>query len=751
MNSYSFRDLEKKDHFTYKSNTDDPQILLGKQKKGFYLLRFKVSDKESGNALGYYADIYWDPNKNFCNEKSIHIPLYQNNYYWIPIWLEEDSFIRFDPFSSANVLIELIFSISKIDQNSFDLFCRSFLNELGFISNDVEDCDSQTLFEKLIKYPLDESINFNYKINTLLFDSHLEKIYKDDINSLLSNNNLPLISIIMPTYNTNHNYLTECIDSVISQSYPNWELCIADDFSTDEEVRSIIKRFKEKDKRIKYHFRESNGHISLTSNDAIKLATGDYIALLDHDDLLHKHALFFVTKAILENNNPNLIYSDEDKYFESEGRNYPHFKPDFNEDLFYSYNYISHLGVYKKSVVDEIGGFRVGFEGSQDYDLALRVISHSKKNKIIHIPIVLYHWRVHSGSTAASGGQKSYTTDRSLKLLEEYFSNNFDLNYGSPKVSIVKENRFRVIWPLPEQEPSIELIIPTKDKVEVLSVAVKSILEKTNYQNFKITIVDNQSCEAETFQFFDEYQSRFGNKIKVIKYDKEFNYSAINNFAVDKSDAEIIGLINNDIEVINSDWLREMVSHAYREDVGCVGAKLYFGNDTIQHAGVITGIGGVAGHSHKYYDRNSSGYFDRLQCCQQLSAVTAACLLVKRELFEEVGGLNEANLKVAFNDVDFCLKIDKAGYRNIFTPYAELYHYESISRGRDDDSPEKIERFGNEVKFMIEKWSDEIDSKRVKLCRFYNPNLDKNKEDFSILPDYSELSYAVDFIKNKYI
>ena len=723
--NFYFKNLIFHELHLYTSLNEDPQIIFKRKlRKGFYLFKFKLnfhshSDTESA--------IYIKDRKVDFNEiRKIIVQSIPNKNYIIPIKLNKSSYIRFDPTNHKEENIYINFFIKAVSKAKF------------FEFSEISHCSKFTKREKLKNKLFSKSFKSKtknkaiYKNYLNIKETHLEKIYKDDINSLLSNNNLPLISIIMPTYNTNHNYLTECIDSVISQSYPNWELCIADDFSTDEEVRSIIKRFKEKDKRIKYHFRESNGHISLTSNDAIKLATGDYIALLDHDDLLHKHALFFVTKAILENNNPNLIYSDEDKYFESEGRNYPHFKPDFNEDLFYSYNYISHLGVYKKSVVDEIGGFRVGFEGSQDYDLALRVISHSKKNKIIHIPIVLYHWRVHSGSTAASGGQKSYTTDRSLKLLEEYFSNNFDLNYGSPKVSIVKENRFRVIWPLPEQEPSIELIIPTKDKVEVLSVAVKSILEKTNYQNFKITIVDNQSCEAETFQFFDEYQSRFGNKIKVIKYDKEFNYSAINNFAVDKSDAEIIGLINNDIEVINSDWLREMVSHAYREDVGCVGAKLYFGNDTIQHAGVITGIGGVAGHSHKYYDRNSSGYFDRLQCCQQLSAVTAACLLVKRELFEEVGGLNEANLKVAFNDVDFCLKIDKAGYRNIFTPYAELYHYESISRGRDDDSPEKIERFGNEVKFMIEKWSDEIDSKRVKLCRFYNPNLDKNKEDFSI-------------------
>ena len=244
---------------------------------------------------------------------------------------------------------------------------------------------------------------------------------------------------------------------------------------------------------------------------------------------------------------------------------------------------------------------------------------------------------MHPGSTAISGGQKSYTTDRSLKVLEEYFLNNFQLDYGLPEVSIVRENRFRIIWPLPEKEPSVDLIIPTKDKVEVLSVAVKSILEKTNYQNYKITIVDNQSSEKETFEFFDEYRSRYGNKIRVIKYDKEFNYSAINNFAVKKSDSKIIGLINNDIEVINSDWLREMVSHAYREDVGCVGAKLYYENDTIQHAGVITGLGGVAGHSHKYYDRHSSGYFDRASKhpVNRLSAVTAACLIVKENYLKK--------------------------------------------------------------------------------------------------------------------
>lgn len=533
---------------------------------------------------------------------------------------------------------------------------------------------------------------------------------------------LPTISIIIPVYNTPEKYLRECIDAIVGQAYPYWELCIADDASPKPHVASILREYESKDPRIKVAYRKENGHISEASNSALNLATGDYVALVDHDDIIPSYALFFFAKEINKYPAAKIFYSDEDKLDKMGDRVDPHFKPDWSLDLFFSQNYVSHLGVYKRDLLEKIGGFRTGVEGSQDQDLLLRCLRHTVTDEIIHIPRVLYHWRVIEGSTALASGEKSYTTTAGIKALTDYFSECGD---DVVVAAGVLPNTYKVAWPIPSEPPKVSLIIPTRDRKDLLETAVTSILEKTDYPNYEVIILDNGSVEPSTLDFFNDIQKRDG-RVSVRRYDFPFNYSSINNFGVKFANGSIVGLVNNDVEVINGSWLSEMVRHACRKDVGCVGAKLYYSDGTIQHAGVIMGMGGVANHAHKHFPRQSPGYFGRLFVAQNFSAVTAACLLVRKDVYNEVGGLNEDSLAVAFNDIDFCLKVKKAGYRNVWTPYAELFHHESVSRG-SEDNPEKLKRFISEVKYMERVWSSEI-----RYDPFYNVNLTLDRPDYSL-------------------
>lgn len=484
----------------------------------------------------------------------------------------------------------------------------------------------------------------------------------------------------------------------------------------------MLREYEAKDPRINIVYRQQNGHISAASNSALEIAKGDFVALLDHDDVLPEHALLYMAQAISAQPETQILYSDEDKLNGRGERFDPHFKSDWNPDLFFSQNYVSHLGVYRRNLLQKIGGFRLGVEGSQDQDLLLRCLPHVQADQIVHIPRVLYHWRTIEGSTALASGEKRYTTDAGIKALRDYFA------AQQPGVEVdagLVPNTYRVRYPIPEPAPLISLLIPTRDRRSLTETAVRSILEKSTYTNFEILILDNGSVEADALEFFREIQLE-DHRVKVLAYDFPFNYSAINNFGARHAKGSVIGLINNDVEVINPEWLTEMVSQCLRPEIGCVGAKLYYSNDTVQHGGVILGIGGVGGHSHKHFPRQHPGYFSRLLLTQSLSAVTAACLLVRKEIFEKISGLDEKNLKVAFNDVDFCLEVRKAGYRNLWTPYAELYHYESISRGAED-SPEKISRFAQEVNFMKIKWGLELEHDP-----FYNKNLTRTHENFSL-------------------
>lgn len=530
----------------------------------------------------------------------------------------------------------------------------------------------------------------------------------------------PTISVVVPVYNPDEQWLRCCLESVVQQTYPFWELCIADDASTAPHVKTVLQQYMARDKRIKVVFRETNGHISAASNSALALATGAWIALLDHDDQLPPHALYLVAKAINERPDARLIYTDEDK-IDAQGRRFdPYFKPDWNPDLFLGQNMISHFGVYHAEMVREMGGFRQGYEGSQDYDLALRCIEQLRAEQIVHLPYVLYHWRAIEGSTALAKGEKNYAMLAGGRALEDHLT-----RVGiSDAVVHVADYGYRVQRQCdPSSQPKVSLIIPTRDRVELLRVCVNSILEKTEYANYEIIIVDNQSTDSVTHAYFDSLQGNV--KVRILAYDAPFNFSEMNNAAVAATQGDIIGLINNDIEVIHGEWLTEMVSHAVRPEIGAVGAMLYYPNDTIQHAGIFIGIGGVAGHANVGLPRRSLGQMSRARLVQNLSAVTAACLLIRRDTFETVGGL-DARLQVAFNDVDFCLRVREKGFRNLWTPYAELYHHESASRGYED-TPAKMARFKSEVAFMTERWGSELFNDPA-----YNPNLTLESTDFAL-------------------
>lgn len=550
-----------------------------------------------------------------------------------------------------------------------------------------------------------------------------EENYDDkNIENILGGlNYVPTLSIVVPVYNTPEHLLKECMESVIAQSYPNWELCVANDKSSEEHVEKVLNRYSAKDERIKVVHRKGNGHICKASNSALELATGEYVGLLDHDDLLHKDALLNVAKELDQNPDIKLIYTDEDKINSNGERYEPHFKPDWNPELLLSQNYISHLTVIERSVIQGLSGFRPGYEGSQDHDLVLRATAMLEPKQISHIPKVLYHWRAIAGSMALDSSEKEYTTESGMKAVKDCLQHK-DVSCKVDPGAI--PNTYRIIYALPKHEPRVTLIIPTRDQLAITKQCIDSIVNRTEYDNYEVIIIDNGSESPKTLEYFEEINGKFG--ISVYRYDHPFNYSAINNFAVDKASGEIIGLINNDMEIIADGWLTEMVSHAARKEVGCVGAMLYYPNDTIQHAGVILGLGGVAGHSHKHFKRGAPGYFGRLTVVQNVSAVTGACLLVRKEIYREVGGLNEENLAVAFNDVDFCMKVRMAGYWNIWTPHAELYHHESLSRGADDN-PEKYERFMRECEYLKKQWGAYL-----AFDPFYSPNLTKAKEDFSL-------------------
>lgn len=517
------------------------------------------------------------------------------------------------------------------------------------------------------------------------------------------------ISIVVPVYQTPEIFLRQMIESVCSQTYQNWELCLADGSEDTSITRMAAEEYCRKDDRIKYRFLEGNKGIAGNTNAAFEMASGDYVALFDHDDLLSPNALYEVAKSIKANQQPEVLYTDEDKVTEDLSEHFqPHLKPDFNPDLLRANNYICHFFVVKRTLLERIGGFRKEFDGAQDYDLIFRCTEQAEK--IVHIPKILYHWRVHKASTADNPASKMYAFDAGKRAIEEHLkragmtgsvSHTKDLGFYRVKYEVLGT-------------PLVSIVIPNKDQAEMLKNCLDSIREKSTYRNYEIIIVENNSKEEKTFAF---YKSLSGQKnIQVVYWDREFNYSAINNFGISKAKGDYIICLNNDITVITPEWMEELLGHCQRKEVGAVGVRLYYPDNTIQHAGIVIGIGGIAGSLFVGMNRNRSGYLHKVRLQQDLSAVTAACMMIKRSVFEEVQGFEE-KLAVAFNDVDFCLKVCNCGYLVVYDPYAEMYHDESKTRGTED-TKEKVRRFQSEIEYMRSHW--------ITILKKGDPNYNKN-------------------------
>ena len=661
---------------------------------------------------------------------------------------------------SKNIKSELIVS-NKIDQYSLALPCfkGKKVKRICYFSapsnvNIKFDCGSERVFfnnakvnfvKITEKFALSRMLKkFEYKgyskiniavvnklydhYNKIFFERSIVNSYDNWLRSvepfifastLDANNQKVKISILLPVFNTPVEYLTQCIESVLFQCYQNWELVIVDDSSTSQETRFFLNEIKDKDDRIQVIFRNENGHISLATNTAIDNSSGDYLLFLDHDDTLALNALNEVVSEINDNNDVALIYSDEDKITPDGVRYAPHFKPGFSPESLISQNYICHLMVIKKDLVTTIGGMRENFEGSQDYDLLLRLLPYLNQDNVVHIPKILYHWRSIEGSTASKPSEKSYSWDAGVNALQDYVDKNL-MGFTASKGLMPNTYKLNVNF---KHFPLVSVIIPTRNRLDLLKICVDSLLSITAYKNFEVIILDNDSDDLSTIKYLEDINLL--DKIRVVHAPGEFNFSKINNIGARHAKGEILCLLNNDIEIFNENWMAEMVMQTMRPDVGCVGAKLLYPDNTVQHAGVILGLGGVAGHSHLGFRSDESGYFDRIAIVHNASAVTAACLMIKKTIYNEVNGLDES-LAVAFNDIDFCLRVSRLGYRNVFTPYATLYHHESASRGYEE-TPEKILRFTSESDFMKQRWG-----KLLTEDYYYNFNFDLNSHSYQL-------------------
>jgi GT2 family glycosyltransferase len=523
----------------------------------------------------------------------------------------------------------------------------------------------------------------------------------------------PLISVIMPVYNTDLRWLNAAIGSVQSQLYPDWELCISDDASTRDGVRDMVSDFARRDRRIRANFRHVNGSIAINSNDALSLASGTFIALLDADDVLPQHALYWVAREIIEHPDADLIFSDEDKVNEQGKRFDPYFKPDWNQALMLSQNAFSHLGIYRKSVVERVGGFRSDFDGSQDHDLVLRCALETSPQRIRHIPRILYHWRAISSSVAAKRGMKPGAWPAGRRAIEQHLTQR-ELRAA---VSLAPHLQYQIAYELPAVHPRVSILIPTTGNPALLGKCLDSVLTRTTYENFEVLLLVDEIQKMEPGRAEMLRKCAGLSRVRVLFHStQDFNYSWVNNWGAREAAGEVLCLLNDDTELITPDWLEKMVARATLPDVGAVGAMLYYPNDTIQHAGVILGLGGIAGHAFCGERRGSGGYFSRACLEQDLSCVTAACLAVRRDVFIALGGFDE-RFAIAFNDVDFCIRLRQSGLRVIWTPTVELYHHESASAGRHD-SPERAHLFAAEKALLRKLWAPVLDADP-----FYNPNL----------------------------
>ncbi len=530
----------------------------------------------------------------------------------------------------------------------------------------------------------------------------------------------PRISILMPTYNTPALFLRDAIESVRAQVYQNWELCIADDASTSSETLGLLENYADSDPRIKVVFRKTNSHISMTSNAALELVTGEYVGLLDHDDMLTPDALFQMVVAINQSPAVDMLYSDEDKLSEENERFAPFFKPDWSPESFLSRMYTCHFGVYRTSIVRRIGGFRKGMEGSQDYDLVLRFTEQTQN--IVHVPRILYHWRMHRASTAQNTDAKPYAFLAAKKALAEALKRRNQPGHVLDVPGFM--GHYRVRYEV-QGRPKVTIVIPTRDYANVLGRCLQSLFTRTKFPRFEVVIVDNGSVRPETTRLFDKWTRARPGQFKVVRDDRAFNFSALCNVGARAGDGRFLCFLNNDTEITEADWLDGLVEYAQQPEIGAVGPKLLYGDGTVQHAGVVLGLGGTAGHPHLGLRGNLGGYFGYTVCANNVAAVTGACLVVERRKFEAVGGFEE-ELAVAYNDVDLCLKLLDAGFRNVLLPNIALIHHESRSRG-SDLAPEKWARMVREGTVLQQRWA-----KKFWRDPYYSPNLTLRSQHFEI-------------------
>ena len=531
----------------------------------------------------------------------------------------------------------------------------------------------------------------------------------------------PLISVAVPAYRTPGTFLVQMMDSLLAQTYRNWELCIANGSPEDPEMKKILREYTGKDKRIRVKNLEENLGIAGNTNAALEMAEGEFIGILDHDDLLAPNALYEIAAALDKDGSLEAVYTDEDKVTTDLGEHFqPHLKPDFNLDLLRSNNYICHFFVVKRSVLEKTGGFRPEFEGAQDYDFIFRCVE--KAEKVGHIPEILYHWRTHKESTADNPASKMYAFEAGKRAIEAHLERT-----GVPgTVSHTPDYGFyRVTYPV-QGEPLVSIIIPNKDEKETLKACIESIREKTEYTNYEILIIENNSTSQEIFHYYKELSE--DPRIRLLRWKKKFNYSAINNYGVRHAKGEYLLFLNNDVTVITPGWIKEMLGVCQRPDTGAVGVKLIYPDNTIQHAGCVIGIGGIAGHMFVDMPANRTGYLHKASLLQDMSAVTAACMMMKRSAFVEAGGFTE-ELSVAFNDVDLCLKVRQNGKLIVYDPYVQLYHMESKTRGAEDNKA-KVRRFQEEIEYMRTRWIDIL----KKGDPYYNKNLSLTKWNYSLRP-----------------
>lgn len=533
----------------------------------------------------------------------------------------------------------------------------------------------------------------------------------------------PLLSVVIPAYKTPEKYLREMLDSILAQTYKNWEVCLVNGSPAGEGkiVERVMAEYTARDSRFHYKDLGENLGISGNTNAAIEMASGDFVVLADHDDTIPEQALFEVASAFNEHPGCDVIYSDEDKLDMDGGALFdPHFKPDFNPDLLTSVNYICHLFVVKRTLLEQVGGFRNEYDGAQDYDFIFRCTEAAKE--IYHIPRVLYHWRCHQDSTASNPESKLYAFEAGARAIMAHYE-----RCGIPAEAVEKgvdygiyHTRFRI-----PGEPLVSVIIPNKDHAADLDLCIRSIIERATYKNLEFVVIENNSTESETFTYYEKLQKEFP-QVRVVCWEREFNYSAINNFGAQFAEGEYLLFLNNDTEIVSPGLFEEMLGFCQRPEVGIVGARLLYQDDTIQHAGVVIGFGGIAGHTFIGLHEAENSYFHRAMCAQDYSAVTAACMMTKAEVFRQAGGFTE-ELAVAFNDIDYCMKVRALGKLVVYAPYAVMHHYESKSRGLED-TPEKVARFNREVAVFARRWPDILKNGDP----YYNPNLTLRKSNFAL-------------------